>query len=102
MLTYGFNIRSSATWDKYLSPLAASEFHSTRFYIDSGFDTGKEPSIQYVAGPNNYLTTTVTATPRSDVTLTYYLQVCKLKLNNGVIAPVGAYGIDPTITIKAA
>lgn len=99
MILYGLKISNPTEWAKYFSPLTADTFHSTRFYIDSGFGTNS-PQFQYVAGPNNYLTATVTSAPAQAVTLNYYLKVVKLKLVNGVITPVGAYGIDPTITIQ--
>lgn len=100
LIIYGLRIPNQTEWNRYFEPLSANTFHSTRFYIDNGFGTDS-PQFQYVAGPNNYLTTQVTRAPSRDVTLNYYLKVVKLKLENGVITPKGTYGIDPTITIKA-
>ncbi len=101
MLVYNFHTNQTE-WDKYLEPLEASNFHTTRFYIDTGFQTN-DPKFQYVAGPNNFLTATLKAgvsIPAGGVTLTYFLQVVKLTLVNGVITRKGTYGIDPKITIK--
>ena len=98
MILYGLKISNPSKWRQYFTGLSAKTFHSTRFYIDSGLGTDS-PQFQYVAGPNNYLEATVKAAPSDRVTLNYYLKVVKIKLVNGVITPIGTYGIDPTITI---
>jgi len=101
MIIYDFKVSDTTTWNKYLSALESFEIHSPRFYISSGFQTAN-PKFQYNTSPNNLLKTSVIAAPTTaDVTLSYYLKVVKLKIGaNGSPEVVGAYGIDPKITIK--
>lgn len=99
MIVYNLRISDPDNWNKYLSSLVADEFHSNRCYLQTEFGV-IPPKFQYTAGPNNYLTTSVTKAPSSAIKLNYYLYVVKLKIDNGLPTPVGTYGIDPAITIK--